>query len=256
VTTTPNADAAPLVTELESALAAGLGAELVGLYVFGSLVVGDFDPTRSDIDLLAVVRSPIDDRHLASIGAAHDGFVAAHPEWANRLEILCVPLEVLRAYPADNGAVARVSPGEPLHRTTMQRHWLVDLYGLQEYGVVRRGRPVADVLPRIEADQVRRCAVDSIATWRDWAGESTAEDFVSYAVLTVCRALYTARTGAQVSKARAARDVAERHPHWADLVEAALRWRQDRSAAPNAVAAAELRRFVAFAAVDVGIQDR
>ena len=33
---------------------------LVGLYVYGSLVTGDFDKDRSDIDLLAVVDSDVD----------------------------------------------------------------------------------------------------------------------------------------------------------------------------------------------------
>jgi predicted nucleotidyltransferase len=33
---------------------------LVGLYVYGSLVTGDFDKDRSDIDLLAVVDTDIE----------------------------------------------------------------------------------------------------------------------------------------------------------------------------------------------------
>ena len=40
---------------------------LVGLYVYGSLVTGDFDKDRSDIDLLAVV-SPGEPFHLKALG--------------------------------------------------------------------------------------------------------------------------------------------------------------------------------------------
>jgi predicted nucleotidyltransferase len=37
-----------------------LNGSLVGLYVYGSLVTGDFDKDRIDIDLLAVVDSDIE----------------------------------------------------------------------------------------------------------------------------------------------------------------------------------------------------
>jgi predicted nucleotidyltransferase len=36
-----------------------LGKKIVGLYLSGSLVYGDFVPERSDIDLQAVVRNPL-----------------------------------------------------------------------------------------------------------------------------------------------------------------------------------------------------
>jgi predicted nucleotidyltransferase len=45
---------------------------LVGLYVYGSLVTGDFDKDRSDIDLLAVVDSDVDgDTSTVWTGCTH-----------------------------------------------------------------------------------------------------------------------------------------------------------------------------------------
>lgn len=243
---------APLVAELATAVAAALGDELVGLYVFGSLVVGDFDVERSDLDLLAVVGSPVGERHVSRLATAHAGFVADRPDWTDRVELLCAPRAVLAAFPAGAGEVVRVSPGEPLHRTRMSPHWLADLYAAQERGVVLVGPPVADVLPRISREQFRRCVRDSVVAWRVWAHESTAEGFVGYAVLTLCRALYSSRTGDLVSKAAAARWVAERYPEWAGLAGAALRWRRDGSTSPNAAASVELLRFVEFVAVESG----
>src|SRR4051812_45976805 len=49
-----------LLTELVSEMEKVLGEKLVGLYLYGSLVTGDFDDDISDIDLLAVTSAHID----------------------------------------------------------------------------------------------------------------------------------------------------------------------------------------------------
>ncbi len=46
----------PVLNILAAEIIAHLSGSLVGLYLYGSLVVGDFDESRSDIDLLAVTR--------------------------------------------------------------------------------------------------------------------------------------------------------------------------------------------------------
>ena len=56
----------PLVVhrQLEAVVAAArdiLGEELVGVYLHGSLAMGGFHPSESDLDLLAVVRQPMTD---------------------------------------------------------------------------------------------------------------------------------------------------------------------------------------------------
>ena len=48
-----------VLTEWVEGLKSLLGKNLVGLYLSGSLAYGDFVPERSDIDLEAVVRSPL-----------------------------------------------------------------------------------------------------------------------------------------------------------------------------------------------------
>jgi predicted nucleotidyltransferase len=54
---------------------------LVGLYVYGSLVTGDFDKGRSDIDLLAVVDSDLDGDTFDGLDRMHLRFVEDHPAW-------------------------------------------------------------------------------------------------------------------------------------------------------------------------------
>ncbi len=73
-----------------------LGKNIVGLYLSGSLAYGDFVPERSDIDLEAVVRSPLTQKELKSIEYLHREIERRSPQWADRVECSYVPLELLR----------------------------------------------------------------------------------------------------------------------------------------------------------------
>ena len=42
-----------------------LQEQLIGIYLYGSLVTGDFDPSISDIDLVVVLTDELDDRTFA-----------------------------------------------------------------------------------------------------------------------------------------------------------------------------------------------
>jgi streptomycin 3"-adenylyltransferase len=53
-----------------STLREHLGAELVGVYLHGSLAMGAFDPGRSDVDILAVCTGPLSPRRRVGLGNA------------------------------------------------------------------------------------------------------------------------------------------------------------------------------------------
>ena len=64
-----------LLDILLSRMQAILGEKLVGLYLDGSLVIGDFDPYISDIDLVAALSADIDDREFEEL-----------PEWSQLIQ--------------------------------------------------------------------------------------------------------------------------------------------------------------------------
>jgi len=61
-----------------------LGDQLTGLYLFGSLVSGDFDPARSDVDLLAALADDLDAGTMERLRLFHDDLAARYPAWAGR----------------------------------------------------------------------------------------------------------------------------------------------------------------------------
>ena len=64
---TPYPDIDKLLSSLLSHMQRVLGPNLAGLYIYGSLVTGDFDLEISDVDLLAVTPSDIDDEEFEQL---------------------------------------------------------------------------------------------------------------------------------------------------------------------------------------------
>jgi hypothetical protein len=61
--------------------------------------------------------------------------------------------------------------------------------------------------------------------WGEWVTDAQTRPSQAYAILTMCRALYTCTHGAQVSKRKAAEWAAQELPQWSDLIKSALLWR-------------------------------
>jgi len=64
---TAYADINELLERILSRMQGILGKKLIGLYIFGSLVTGDFDHESSDIDLVAAISADLNEREFESI---------------------------------------------------------------------------------------------------------------------------------------------------------------------------------------------
>ena len=116
----PEIDA--LLDELLSGIRVALGDRLVGLYLSGSLVIGDFDARISDIDLLAATSVDVDEADLDSLRQMHDGFAAHHPEWYDRIEVAYLSTTALQAVPNRvRAADCRHQPRRAVH--SRMRGW-------------------------------------------------------------------------------------------------------------------------------------
>jgi hypothetical protein len=202
-----------------------LGDDLIGLYLYGSAVVGDFAPGLSDLDLLAVVMAPIDAARFAALLALHDGLAGDFPAWRDRIEVQYVPAAALRTFKTQTSPIAVISPGEPLNIKPAGTDWLLNWYFVRQDGLTLHGPAPHTLIPDISHDEFLAASRRDAQYWRGWAERPRDERAQSYAVLTLCRALYAAETADRASKPAAARYVAARYPQWAPLIDDALRWR-------------------------------
>jgi hypothetical protein len=246
------------LAELASLLIGGLGDRLVGLYLFGSLAAGTFHEGKSDLDVFAVIAREIEEgEQFDALASLHTAFVSAHPAWAERIEVGYVSRAVLQSFaevPA--GRIAAISPGEPFHLREVGTGWLLNWYSVCTQGETLTGPPPLEVGPVVSAGTFKEAVAAQLGEWKDIVrtpsvGYVPAQQ--GYIVVTLCRALYTLATGAQISKEAAVAWTAERHPEWASFVNEGLaRYRADVTEAHRAVI--EFVDFAAECARDPGDQ--
>ncbi len=201
--------------------------KLVGLYLYGSLTTGDFDPDSSDIDLLAVTSSQITAPEFNALRAMHRDFTRDNPEWEDRIDAVYLTVAALRTFRSEKNPIV-ISPGEPFHVREGEalRDWLQNWYIVRENGLALFGPPPKAVIPPITQDEFVEAVRRYAAEVSGWIGHERNRKSQAYAILTLCRALHVHRTGKQVSKRQAALWAQEELPEWSRLIQSALAWRQ------------------------------
>jgi predicted nucleotidyltransferase len=238
-----------VVRELVSGLTASLGDTLEGVYLFGSLIAGDFDLEVSDIDLLVAIASDMDDAQLQRLQRLHDSFAIAHPDWSDRIDVSYMSTDALRTFKVRESPIVVVSPGEPLNRKRTSRGWLMNWHLVREHGVALLGPAPRTLIAQTGVDDFVAAVRTHLQELPDRVRASSASRLHAYAVLTACRGLYTCARRQQASKARAALWAADRHPEWSDVIRDSLERRSGRQPRiPDAeTARARALEFVRFA---------
>jgi predicted nucleotidyltransferase len=205
-----------------------LDKKLVGFYLYGSLVWGDFDYDISDIDLLAALSADIDVTELIGLQKMHRDFAKEHAEWENRIEVQYFSTEGLKKFRLEPSDMAVISPGEPLHMVQAGKEWLTNWYFVQEYGITFFGLSPNTFIPPISKEEFIYGVKEHALQWREYVKNTiSSRPYQGYAILTMCRALYTLRNKEQVSKIKAVLWAKEQFPDYAWLIENALKWRED-----------------------------
>jgi predicted nucleotidyltransferase len=245
---TPYPDIDKLLHLLRDRIQQILSEKLVGLYLYGSLVTGDFDPGVSDVDLLAATTDEIDDEAFRRLQRMHLDFVTEHPAWENRIEIAYLPVEGLRTFRTQESVMVVISPGEPLHRKPAGKEWTINWWLVRERGRTLYGPDPKTLIEPVSRQEFLSAVREHARHWREWVKESRSRKGQSYARLTLCRALYAAVYGEQTSKRRAALWAQDRYPTQARLIEEALEWREaeDDSEVDQEATFPETERFVRF----------
>ncbi|HEY0733881.1 MAG TPA: aminoglycoside adenylyltransferase domain-containing protein [Herpetosiphonaceae bacterium] len=223
---TPYTDIDEILHTLRRQIQQALGEQLVGLYLYGSLVTGDFDHTISDIDLLAVTGDQIDGQTFDRLDRMHVEFVAGHPVWNDRIEIAYLAQPALETFRSQSSTIAIISPGEPFHLKEAGKDWLINWWVVRKYGVALAGPQPAEVIAPISQAEYLRAVREQVLAWGGYIVETRySRPFQAYAILTLCRALYATTNGEQVSKRQAGLWAAEHFPQWSALIHNALAWR-------------------------------
>jgi hypothetical protein len=206
-----------------------LGNHFVGLVVHGSLASGDFAPPRSDVDFVVVTADGLPDEMLPALEAMHARITASGLEWATKLEGSYVPQQALRRYDPTRAHHPSLRVDGSFAVDHHGIDWVVQCHVLREQGIALAGPAPKALIDPVRPNELRRAALATLHEWwspmlRDPARLHSSE-YRAYAVLTMCRALYTLQHGTVVSKPVAARWTQEKlGERWTALIERALAW--------------------------------
>ena len=208
-----------------------LGEHFVGLYLYGSLASGDFNPDSSDIDFVVVTDGELPEETIRALQALHARLAASGLEWAARLEGSYIPQIALRRYDPAAAPCPQINEG----RFFVAGHgsdWVIQRHILREWGVVLAGPPPRTLIDPVSPDDLRQAV---LAIFHQWWQPMLADpvwlerdDYRAFAVLSMCRILYTLQTGAIASKpVSASRARQALGQPYAGLIDQALAWKHD-----------------------------
>jgi hypothetical protein len=221
------------VNALLSALLSGvrsiLGDYFVGLYLSGSLASGDFAPQRSDIDTVVVTAGELPGEMLPALGVMHARMTATGCKWATRLEVSYIPRRALRRYDPDRARHPALSMDGRFGIDGHGSDWVIQRHILRERGIALAGPAPRTLIDPVLPSDLRWATRATLGEW--WAPQLLdpvrlrSREYQAYAILTMCRALYTLEHGVVVSKSVAARWAQKAlGEHWGAAIERALAW--------------------------------
>lgn len=206
-----------------------LGDQLIGFYLYGSLSLGDFDPASSDIDFLVVTAENLPEEVLGRLREMHAEIASSGLPYATKLEGSYIPRAAIRRYDPERTHHPTIGVDWPFHVGLHGWNWILEYHIVREYGVIEWGPSPSTLIDPISPSRLQAAVCEQLKSrWQTQLDDPEwlrPRDYQAFAVLTLCRALYTLHQGTVSSKPQAAAWAQEMYPSWRPMIERALIWR-------------------------------
>ena len=219
---TPYPEVNAVVNEVLAGAREVLDDQFVGLYLHGSLAHGGFGE-ESDIDYCVVTAGELPNAVHADLAAMHARLVSRGLPWAENVEGTYVSTQWLRRVDPANTPYLCYDHATGLY-PTRESNVVLALHVVREQGVVVAGPDPRTLIDPISPDNLREAIRRILREW--WApmldDHTRLRNLVyqCYAVITMCRMLYTLAHGTIVAKSVAADWAQETlEERWQPLVE-------------------------------------
>lgn len=215
------------------------GEEFVGMYGYGSLAMGDFDPASSDLDIIVAVAREVREETGQELQRLYAEMLRSNHPWMRRLEAAFVPVALLRSHLTAtpmrhvimNTGISTFGVGTDV----LEWDWILNRHSAWRGNVVFAGPSPRTLIDPISPDVIRKTVRDELVhSWSrhlhgpEWMKPRKYQAFV---VLTMCRALYALEGGELISKPRAAAWALHTlDPTWKPLIQWAMHYRHDSEA--------------------------
>ena len=213
-----------------------LGDQFVGMYLYGSLSSGDFNPETSDVDFLVVTTQALSDEKITELESMHHRIWASELKRASRLEGSYIPQKEIRRHDPNSTPCPTVNEGK-FYVDQLGSDWIIQRHIVREYGVVLAGPEPKLLIDIVTPDELRNAVLEVLEDWwfpmidePCWLREH-GSNYHGFAVITMCRALHALKYGTIVSKPVAVRWAKENlGSQWHKLIDQAAASQYGRQA--------------------------
>jgi len=225
---TPYEDVNDVLYSLAQGIQSIFGANLLGLYLTGSLSYDDFDEGRSDIDLAVVLENPASSEEVELLRQLHRDLERNHEKWSNRVECSYIPVSMLLDILPPKAPRPYFGGGIFYQEAHYGNEWLINNYFLYKYGIALIGPDFKTLIEPINIADVQKASIRDL--YKEWEPKIIDTTYLedshqqSYVVLNLCRILYTVMCNDAVSKRVATSWAKKEYPQWKDLIETADSW--------------------------------
>lgn len=252
-----------VVTRYLALVDAAVPGVVEGLYLVGSVALGDFHPRASDVDFIAASSAPVNEVCRQALASVHADLAAEASRPA--FDGIYVTFDELTRSPANTAGPVHhdgqltVGPGgrSPVEWATLAWH-----------GIPVRGPDPAQLSVQADAAELTAWTLENLDRyWKRWITQSKdpatrpamamlTDWGVAWGVLGVSRQHYTVATGQITSKTGAGRYALGRFPaRWHGVIEEALHCRPEPVLAPAPGRAPWQRRTQAVAFMEAAAED-
>ncbi len=205
-----------------------LGSQFIGMYLYGSLSSGDFNPESSDIDFLVVTEDYLPETIISQLENMHKETWATSVQRAGKLEGAYIPKELIRKHSLNGLPCPTINEGK-FYLDTPGSDWIIQRHVVREYGVVIAGPDPKTLIDFVSAEDIHNSIMGVLREWWYPMLENPAwlqdhdDGYRSFAVITMCRVLHGLEYGTITSKPKATQWArANVNPQWHLLIDKAV----------------------------------
>ena len=228
ISPTPHPDVNEVLNLLLTNAEEILQDQFVGMYLYGSLSSGDFNPETSDVDFLVVTEDSLAETKITQLKAMHERIWSSGFTRAARLEGSYVPKGLIRRHDPNGAPCPTVNEG----KFYVARHgsdWIIQRHVVRECGIVLAGPDPKELIDPVTPGDIRGAVLGVLNEWwfpmledPSWLREHQS-NYHGYTVITMCRALHALQNGMIVSKPVAIKWAKEKlSSQWHKLIDQAV----------------------------------
>jgi predicted nucleotidyltransferase len=236
---TPFPEVSAILQELLESAQSILGGSFVGMYLEGSLALGDFDQD-SDIDFVVVTDDDVSGNFFSELRAMHERIAMMYSRWAIPLEGSYISQYALRRHDSEHALHPHIERGNGKHLQMVDHDetWIIHRYILREHGIAIIGPSLKTLIDPVSPNELRQAILpglhDRAMQILNHPNEIIDPGHQSHTVLSLCRTLYTLQFGDIVSKPKAMKWAKETTGgKWNALIDQAWKGRHSPQSTAN-----------------------